>query len=104
MIPTVKQLDSPWAAEFNARLADGSIPLPTAVAWWHEKWRTATLDISPFDLGDAEFAAYGIGFYDRAINESHGVPGAAAAYEIDKQRCWADLERARSEALRRNRN
>ena len=94
------QQGSRLAPEFNRRLADGSIPLPTAVGWWQEEWRVATLngeDISTEDLSDAEFAAFGIGFYDRAINEAAAYE--TAAYEIDKQRCWAELEQAR-QALR----
>jgi len=99
------QLDSPWAAEFKAQLADSNIPLATVVARWQEKWRADTITAStldPLDLGDAEFAAYGVGYYDRGINDPTTEAYEVAAYEASKQCCWAELEKARSEALRRN--
>jgi hypothetical protein len=70
------------AAELNARLA-GSAPLPDVVAWWREEWRkTARTEEEIFtsEMNENEGAVFGIGLIEelRALNESHGVPGAAS--------------------------
>jgi hypothetical protein len=93
--PQQPQHGSQLALEFKRQLADSSIPLANAVEWWQEAWRLATLRgdaISPFDLTDAEFAAFGVGYYDRAINDATTKAYEVAAYEASKQCCWAELE------------
>jgi hypothetical protein len=97
-----QQQGSRLAPELKARLADGSIPLPSVFEWWQGEKYAASANgerISTSDMNAVEETMYGILLIEEMCGPSSLSDVVGHPFEPDLRSYWAEVEQARQALL-----